>query len=348
MKPRVLLILPMNGGALTVGVHLADALSVTAGVETSIVATQPLFDLYQTSFGHMDDLTDRNRTILKHINLAAMGRLVEFKPDLVLVMALCPISPWFIDAAKSLGAVTAHWYVENFRYAPSNPLIPPWQIIAPCYDHFFAIQKGAFFAALREKGARNYHYLPTACNPRIHQKLGEPDREYLSDIAFVGSVYPNRVTLFKELKVLDLALWGPGWAEIPELKPCARGSGAWITSPEETRILNSARIGLNIHSSLHSQALIQKGDFLNPRVFSIAACGTFQLLDEQGPLHETFEKGAEVATYEDPEELCLKAKFYIENPGEREKFAARALERVLDEHTYAHRIRKMLSLISLN
>lgn len=348
MSARILLILPLNGGSLTVGVHLADALSVTAGVETSILATQPLVELYGKSFGHIDDHTERNRTVIEHINLAAMGRLVEFKPDLVLVMALSPISPWFIDAARSLGVITAHWYIENFRYAPANPLIPHWPIIAPCYDYFFTIQKGAFFDALRSKGVRKHHYLPTACNPRIHQKLENASSGYLSDIAFVGSVYPNRITLFKELTQFNLALWGPGWVEIPELKPSARGSGSWVTSIEEARILSSAKIGLNIHSSLQSHALIEKGDFLNPRVFTIAACGTFQLVDDQEPLIEAFEKESEVATYDDPQSLLMKIKFYLENPGERERFAARALERVLDEHTYAHRIQETLRVMSLN
>lgn len=343
--------LPLNGGALTVSVHIADTLSVTKGIEFHVLQTQPLLELYERSFGHVEDETERRRLVVEHINLAVMGRIVEVKPDLLLVMALSPISPWLIDNSKNLGVMTAHWYLEDFRYSPINPLIPRWQTIAPSYDHFFTIQKGAFFDALRDKGVRNYHYLPTACNPRIHHRVDKwntRDNRCTSDICFVGAVYPNRVALFKELKGFDFSLWGPGWAEITELKPCAKGSGAWVTSIEENKILNEARIGLNIHSSLDSRILVQKGDFLNPRVFTIAACGTFQLVDEQGPLQEVFQDGYEVVTYGDLETLIAKARYYLEDPGERERIASRAQERVLEEHTYMHRIQEMLRIMSLN
>lgn len=351
MRQRILIILPLRGGALTVGVHFADALSTLPGVELSILASGPLHNLYEKAFRHIGDNTERQRAVVEHINLAAMGRVVEFKPDLVLVMALSPVSPWFIENAKQLGVLTAHWYIENFRYAPIDPVIPPWQAVAPIYDYFFTIQRGEFFEALKARGVRRYHYLPTACNPRIHHRVKDKsavEPRYCSDISFVGSVYPNRITLFKGLSEFPIALWGPGWSEIPDLKACARGNGAWVTSAEEKQIMNGTKIGLNIHSSLAGDAVVQKGDFLNPRVFTIAACGAFQLVDDQDPLPEVFEPGKEVATYTDLPSLHEQLKTCLKDPGGREKIAGRAFQRVMEEHTYAHRIKEMLAVMSLN
>jgi len=350
MKTRILLILPLSGGSLIVGVHLADTLSTMKNIELNVLATQPLHDIYEKSFRHLTDEKEHQKTIIEHINLSAIGRVVDFRPDLVLVMALSPISPWFIEKSKQLDAITAHWYIENFRYYPANPLIPRWQTVAPYYDHFFTIQKGAFFEALNALNVQNYHYLPTGCNPRIHNKIEDKtakDSAYVSDICFVGSPYPNRVKLFQALEEFDIALWGPGWSDIQEPNSFARGNGDWITSHEEAKIINGALIGLNIHSSLDSGPMVQRSDFLNPRVFTIAACGTFQLVDEQEPLHEAFEIGTETAIYYDFESLVSQLHHFLENSADREIIACNAMEKALEEHTYEKRIKNLLNIVGL-
>jgi spore maturation protein CgeB len=350
MKTRVLLVLPLDGGSLIVGMHVADALNSMKNIQLDLVATQSLYNLYEKSFNYIEDMDERRRTIIEHINLAAMGKVVGFKPDLVLVMALAPITPWFVENTRQLGVVTAHWYVENYRYYPLNPMIPSWQIVAPSYDYFFTIQKGDFHKDLRKLGVKNCRYLPTACNPKIHKKLGERaglDPTYSSDICFVGFHYPNRVALFKSLREFDIALWGPGWSEISGLKSAAKGNGTWIDCHEETQILNGTKVGLNVHSALERNVVIHDGDFLNPRVFTIAACGAFQLVDEQEPLSEVFEIGEELATYRDLESLKSQLQYFLKDSGAREAMAKRALDRVRDEHTYEQRIRHMLGIVGL-
>jgi spore maturation protein CgeB len=334
-----------------VGAHLADAIQNQADIELDLLPMQPLMDFYAKSFRTISDKTERQLKISEHLNTAALARIVEFKPDLVLVMALAPISPWLIDQIKQLGVKTAHWYIENFRYFPANPLIPKWQIIAPHYDYFFTIQKGAFFEALQALGAKHFHHLPTGCNPRIHQRL--PDRSALSpgfsaDISFVGSPYPNRIALFQDLPQFDLALWGPGWSQISALKPLSRGDDGWISSTDECKILNSTKIALNVHSSLFPGDLIEQNDFLNPRVFTIAACGAFQLVDESQPLAEVFEIGSELAVYRDLASLKEQLRCYLGHPAERDKMSQKAYERALAEHTYGHRIAEMLKIMNLN
>lgn len=348
MKHRILLILPLNGGSLIVSRHVANAMSSMREIDLKILETQPLLDHLERNAAHIFDETRRRKTILENLNLEAMRHVADFKPDVVLVMALAPIIPWFLESAGQSGAVTAHWYIENSRYYPANPLIPPWQVIAPYYDHFFTIQKGAFFKALASKGVKNYHYLPVGCNPWIHNKIRDKsslNRNYCSEICFVASPYPNRVNLLKDLHGFDIALWGPGWAEIEHLRHLARGNGSLVTSREENLIINGAKIGLNIHSTLDSEDSITQSDFLNPRVFTIAACGTFQLVDEHELLADIFQNGKEVATYHDPASLKSQITYFMKNREDRERMARNASERVLAEHTYQHRIHRLLQLI---
>lgn len=265
MQRRVLLILPLSGGSLIVGAHVADALKAMDHTQLAVLSSQRLLEFYEKSFSHVGDDIRRNKLILEHINLSAIGTVIDFRPQLILVMALAPIGPSFLETARRLGAVTAHWYIENFRYAPSHPLVPPWLLIAPHYDYFFTIQKEAFFHELRKAGAREVHYLPTGCNPLVQRPMdkGEiTDPAHLSDICFVGSPYPNRVALFKAIPEFNTALWGPGWADIPELKKWARGGGDMVNSTDEARIVNGAKIGINVHSSLENASMIHRSDFL--------------------------------------------------------------------------------------
>ncbi|MBN1832753.1 MAG: glycosyltransferase [Deltaproteobacteria bacterium] len=349
MKPRILLVLPLTGGSLIVGMHVADALMQMEDIDSEIFQTQPLYDLYTRSFRHLSNETATGRTILAHINLAAMGKVVDFKPDLVLVMALAPITPWFIERVKELGAIIAHWYIENFRYFPQNPIVPKWQTIVPYYNYFFTVQKGDFLEGLKSKGV-NSHYLPTACNPRLHNIIKDTSpfsSKYFSDICFVGSPYPNRIELFEHLTEFNISLWGPGWSEFAELRSSAQGDGTLINYDEESKILNGSKIGLNIHSTLYQGTMIERCDFLNPRVFTIAACGIAQLVDDQDLIKEVFELEKDIITYNNVETLKSQLRYLLNNNEVRESLARSAYIKVMEEHTYDHRIREMMHIVNL-
>jgi len=350
MKVRILLILPLKGGSYFVGRQVADALKQMKNVELDIFDTASCNTFYEKSFRHIENHAQRLQKIVEHINLAAMGSVVDFRPDIVMVMALAPISPWFIERVKQLGALTAHWYIENFRYYPADPIVPRWQLIAPHYNYFFTIQKGDFHDALDQLGVNNYYYLPVGCHPiKNGAWLNNPMNTYdhSSDICFIGHPYPNRIAVFKSMNQFNISLWGPGGAAIPELEKFSKGNGRWIDADEEKKILQRAKIALNVHSSLNSDKMLHLGDFLNPRVFTIAACGAFQIVDEQEPLHEVFEIGEEVAVYHDLNSLKRQVSYFLDNKEERLKMAKHALIRVLKEHTYKHRMEEMMRIIGL-
>jgi len=102
MKIRVLLVLPLKGGSLSVGKQVAEALRHMKNIDSDIFATEPLNNFYEKSFSHIKDNTHRLKNIIEHINLAAMAKVVDFRPDLVMVMALCPINPWFVERINNL------------------------------------------------------------------------------------------------------------------------------------------------------------------------------------------------------------------------------------------------------
>ena len=60
-----------------------------------------------------------------------------------------------------------------------------------------------------------------------------------------------------------------------------------------------------------------------------------------------FEPGSELLVVEDAEQALAAYRELLGDPAQAEAMGARARERVLDEHTYAHRARRLLALLGL-
>jgi spore maturation protein CgeB len=83
---------------------------------------------------------------------------------------------------------------------------------------------------------------------------------------------------------------------------------------------------------------------VNQRVFDIPMVGGFVISDDQKDLHELFDQ-PEIATYETIEDLQEKVRFYLANESARLKITGLAQKRILGEHTYVHRMQKIISLL---
>jgi spore maturation protein CgeB len=60
-----------------------------------------------------------------------------------------------------------------------------------------------------------------------------------------------------------------------------------------------------------------------------------------------FEPGSELLLVDDAEQALATYRELLDDPAQAEAMGARARERVLDEHTYAHRARQILELVGL-
>ena len=60
-----------------------------------------------------------------------------------------------------------------------------------------------------------------------------------------------------------------------------------------------------------------------------------------------FEPGSELRVVTSAEEAVAAYRELLDDPAQAEEMGRRARERVLDEHTYAHRARQLLSLVGL-
>lgn len=93
--------------------------------------------------------------------------------------------------------------------------------------------------------------------------------------------------------------------------------------------------------NFNATSLQMKGA-VNQRVFDVPACGGFLLTDRREQMQELFDEGSETVSYRNPEEIAGLVRHYLDNPGEREKIAMAARQRVLAQHDYTHRMKDML------
>jgi Glycosyl transferases group 1 len=107
--------------------------------------------------------------------------------------------------------------------------------------------------------------------------------------------------------------------------------------------ISSARINLNI--TRRSHATVRASSTSRP--FELAACGAAIVSNPHAGIETWFEPGRELLVVEDAAEAVGAYRELLADPGAAEELGARARERLLDEHTYAHRARRVLDLLGL-
>jgi spore maturation protein CgeB len=109
------------------------------------------------------------------------------------------------------------------------------------------------------------------------------------------------------------------------------------------RAISAARINLNI--TRRSHATVPASSTVRP--FELAACATAIVSNPHEGIERWFEPGRELLVAADADEATDAYRDLLADPGQAEEMGRRARERVLDEHTYAHRARRLLELLDL-
>lgn len=191
----------------------------------------------------------------------------------------------------------------------------------------------------------------------------KPDKKFEKcDIAFVGSAFTQKKDRYEEwlfplCKKYKVCLYGPGWTlqdkvaafsqllarrfNLPRLAKLINSRRLTISQDDERRLYSSAKICINLHESYKDKTT--RG-FTNDREFKVPACGGFQISDYIPHLSMFFEPDKEIVLAKTPEEWFSKIDYYLKNEKARKAVQHAGLARVLREHTYRHRVRKIIEL----
>lgn len=195
-----------------------------------------------------------------------------------------------------------------------------------------------------ELGAKHMDCMPlVACDPEFHHPYSLTDEQrkaFTCDIAFVGTLIPDhlyssRIQALEALRDFDLGVWSVH--DVPaSLRPFSRGGAL---GEDMLEVLSAAKMTINTH-----------GDFMryggNMRLFEAAAVGVFQITDDLPGIQRWFTEGETIVTYKDQDDLCAKARYYLDHDNEREALIKRARDHVYAHHTYTQRVERLEALVS--
>jgi len=226
---------------------------------------------------------------------------------------------------------------EKVDYIPDDGL--------SAFDLVLSYTGGAALDALRDRlNARQVAPLYGHADPAVHcPAQGVP--QYRADLSYLGTYAPDRQRALEELFIEPAR-------RCREQRFVIGGSGhppdfPWVENiwfvrhvapPEHAAFYSSSRLTLNVtRADMASMGFCPSG-----RLFEAAACGTPVLSDTWEGLDAFFTPGEEILLARTREDAIAALELA---PGELARIAAAARQRVLDEHSSAHRARELLSLL---
>jgi glycosyltransferase involved in cell wall biosynthesis len=109
------------------------------------------------------------------------------------------------------------------------------------------------------------------------------------------------------------------------------------------RAISAARINLNVTRRSHATTFASS----TARPFELAASGAAIVSNPYEGIERWFEPGRELLVVSGADEAVAAYRELLADPAAAEELGARARERVLDEHTYADRARRLLELVGV-
>jgi len=254
----------------------------------------------------------------------------ECEPELILVCGGDAIDEALVDRLRPRSrARWVTWMLDDLRtVATASALARP-------YDHIYAI--GTDVAGeVSERLGRTVDVLSVAADPSVYRPIKTRD-QYRANVVFAGRATPRRERILGELVEFGLAIWGAGWRRT-SLRDYCRGEVAG--TEEYVKAYGGASVAVNIHHVAVEGELPEAA--CNQRLFELAALGIAQVVDDRGDLPRHFTAGHDVAVYRDAAELKQIVRTLLENPADAERMGENARTRLLQSHTYMHRLRQLI------
>lgn len=292
---------------------------------------EPLwYDDYLTNTGPLQELVIR--------------RARELQPDL---MFFIPYSDQLnvetLDALKKISQTYCWFGDDQWRFDTFSARYAP---------HFTCVSTTDIWSVPK--------YRKLGIEPILTQWAGQPfseergvlpdTEEFAHDVSFVGARTKYRAWFVQRLaeRGIHVACFGAGW-------PNGR-----VDNVAMERIFRTSRINLNISNSvshdvrfvlsaprnlLHYLRSPKRVEQMKARNFEIPLAGGFQLTNYVPGLERYLRIGEEVAIYSTPDDCFGQIQYYLDADREREMIARSGNSRTEHEHTYEHRLVRILSRI---
>ncbi len=277
----------------------------------------------------------------RRLNADLLSLCRKAKPDILWVDKGYWIWPSTLKSLRSQGIYLAE---HNTDYLHHKTLRMRWLYYLlgkglPYYDHYFTTNKPDFDEISKWSRRPKAHFTHLGYdNRRFHSRplTLEEAREWSSELLFVGHHEPRTeagiVALIKA--GLPVTVSGAGWSRATDQAALAgRYIDRYMSGDDYVRALKGAKIGLCFVSEYNANQTAA-------RSLEIPACGTFLLAMRTRQHLDLFEEGKEAEFFENHEELCAKAKYYLEHGDERREIARRGCQRsAQSDYSYSRYMR---------
>lgn len=240
---------------------------------------------------------------------------------------------WDVDAPATLDRLAA---------APDDP----FHACVPRYDLVFTYGGGApLVRAYHAFGARECIPIYNAVDPDTHYPV-PPDPRFEAVLGFLGNRLPDREARVDEfffraaehLPDRAFLLGGSGWGD--KTMPLNVRYAGHIYTTDHNAFNRTPFAVLNISR----ESMARYGFSPATRVFEAAGAGACLITDRWEGIEQFLQPGTEVLVAEDGMEV---AEVIRTLPPERARaIGGKALQRVLAEHTYAHRARQVDAVLA--
>lgn len=268
------------------------------------------------------------------VKASGVGVFDEFleREILALQSPATRVAFWDVDAPATL---------ERMHADPDDAL----RAYIPHYDLVLTYGGGQrVIDAYLALGARDCVPIYNALDPDTHFPV-PIDYRFATDLSFLGNRLPDRearVGRFffeaaRQAPEFDYLLGGSGWDDV-ELTSNVKRLGH-VSTRDHNAVNCSARMVLNVNRD----SMVRFGWSPPTRVFEAAGAGACLITDAWEGIEMFLEPGSEVLVADSPEQV----NDYLRTigPVQSRQIGERARERLLGEHTYAHRALQLERLL---
>lgn len=257
---------------------------------------------------------------LADLNSALLGAIEAYRPDVLLSVPM-NYEIWLETMAliKARGDVaTVSWATDDsWKYSKVSRFIgPAYDVMATTYDYVVDHYKA--------DGIENVLLTQwAAISGNLQAPLPAVECRY--PVSFVGTSNGSRAKLIEALQTrgIEVGCFGYGWPNGP------------VDAGEIAQIIRDSVISLNFANS-------QGQNQIKARTFEVPGAGGFLLTESARSLEKFYVPGQEIAIYDGLDDLASKIAHYLSHPEERDAIARAGFERTVREHTYEHRLAKLI------
>lgn len=265
-----------------------------------------------------------------------------YRPDVIL-------SGYLYDFdSRFLRSVSDHYQIAVGQHAASLP-----QSDVSEYDAIISSlpNQVAYFKA---HGVASY-LVKLAFDARLLPRLTPTEKRY--GLIFAGSISPDHKLRAESLRALGESVPVDIFGTVPEefTQPrswLGRIRQSLLGKPKSKITLHPALWGMEMYRVMSESRIVfnrhidAAGPYANNlRLYEAVGSGSLLLTDWKQNMDEIFTPGRECVTYRDTAECVEQAKYYLQNDAEREAIAQAGRRRLLQEHTYEHRVGELLQII---